>query len=73
VAAYAELARRHGLTPAQLALAFVYGQRCVASTIIGATTMAQLAENIGAYAIRLSDEVLAEIERIHLLHSNPAP
>jgi aryl-alcohol dehydrogenase-like predicted oxidoreductase len=73
VAAYVELARRHGLTPAQLALAFVYGRSFVGSTIIGATTEAQLAENVGAYTVKLADVVLQEIERIHLLHSNPAP
>jgi aryl-alcohol dehydrogenase-like predicted oxidoreductase len=73
VAAYVELARRHGLTPAQLALAFVYGRSFVGSTIIGATTEAQLAENVAAYAIKLSDAVLREIEQIHLMHSNPAP
>jgi len=73
VAAYAALARRHGLTPAQLALAFVYAQPFVASTLIGATTIGQLAENIGALAFSLGDELLGEIEHIHLSHSNPAP
>ncbi len=73
VAAYAELARRHGLTPVQLALAFVYGRWCVASTIIGATTMAQLRENIAAAEVTLSAELLADIERIHLQFPNPAP
>jgi aryl-alcohol dehydrogenase-like predicted oxidoreductase len=73
VAAYVELARRHGLTPAQLALAFVYGRSFVGSTIIGATSTTQLAENIQAYQVRLADDVLKEIEQIHLLHSNPAP
>jgi aryl-alcohol dehydrogenase-like predicted oxidoreductase len=72
-AAYATLARDNGLTPAQLALSFVMHRWCVASTIIGATNMTQLQENIGAYAIQLSDEILAEIEKIHLNTPNPAP
>ena len=73
VAAYAELAHRHGLTPAQLALAFAYQRWCVGSTIIGATTMAQLRENLSAAQVKLSAEVLGEIERIHLRFPNPAP
>jgi len=72
-AAYAKLARAHGLTPTQLALSFVYHRWFVSSTIIGATSMAQLKENIAAYTVKLSDEVLAEIERLHLTMMNPAP
>lgn len=73
VAAYAELAHRHGLTPTQLALGFAYNRWCVGSTIIGATTMAQLQENLAAAQVRLSPDILADIERIHLLFPNPAP
>lgn len=73
VAAYVDLARQNGLTPAQLALAFVYSRWFVASTIIGATTMAQLEENLGAYESKLSPEVLAAIDAIHLRYTNPAP
>lgn len=73
VAAYAELAERHGLTPIQLALGFTYGRWCVGSTILGATTMEQLRENLAAKEAALSPEILAEIERIHLCFPNPAP
>ena len=73
VAAYGELARQHGLTPTQLALAFVYERWCVGSTIIGATTMAQLKENLDAAEVSLSAEVLQAIEGIHLRYTNPAP
>ena len=72
-AAYAKLARAHGLTPTQLALSFVYHRWFVSSTIIGATSMSQLKENIGAYHTQLSPEVLAEIEILHLSMMNPAP
>lgn len=72
-AAYAKLARVHGLTPTQLALSFVYQRWFVKSTIIGATTMAQLKENIDAWRVRLSPEILAEIEHLHLTMMNPAP
>ena len=73
VAAYATLAREHGLTPAQLALAWCYRRWCVASTIIGATTMAQLEENLGAWEVRLKPAVLEAIDAIHLRYTNPAP
>lgn len=72
-AAYAKLARAHGLTPVQLALSFVYHRWFVTSTIIGATTMAQLKENIDAWNTRLSPEVLEEVEHLHLTMMNPAP
>lgn len=70
---YAALARAHGLTPTQLALAWCYRRWCVASTIIGATTMAQLEEDLGAWSITLSPEVLAAVDAIHLRYTNPAP
>jgi len=71
VAAYARLAREHGLTPAQLALAWCYSRWFVASTIIGATNLAQLKENIDAYAIRLSPELVAAVDAIHARITNP--
>ena len=73
VSAYAELAARHGRSPASLALAFVYRRWFVASTLIGATGLAQLKENLDAWEAPLSEELLAEIEHIHLRHGNPAP
>jgi len=72
-AAYTQLARDNGLTPTQLALSFVYHRWFVASTIIGATSMLQLKENIDAWQCTLSPEVLSEIEALHLKYMNPAP
>ena len=72
-AAYAKLARDNGLTPTQLALSFVMHRWSVTSTIIGATSMAQLQENIGAWNTTLSPEVLQEIDKLHLAMTNPAP
>jgi aryl-alcohol dehydrogenase-like predicted oxidoreductase len=71
--AYVALAKRHGLTPAQLALAFVNGRPFTTSTLIGATTMEQLKENIGSVDIELSEEILAEIDALHERQPNPAP
>lgn len=71
--AYAHLARKHGMTPAQMALAFVYHRWFITSTIIGATSMTQLMENMDAWDCKLSPELLNEIEQLHLRYMNPAP
>lgn len=71
VTAYAELARKHGFSPTELALAFVYRRWFVTSTIIGATSLAQLSENIAAWARSLDQELMAEIEAVHLRYTNP--
>jgi aryl-alcohol dehydrogenase-like predicted oxidoreductase len=71
VAQYARLAREHGMTPAQLALAWCYSRWFVASTIIGATTLAQLRENIDAFDVKLSPEVVAAVDAIHARIPNP--
>ncbi|CAG0901281.1 unnamed protein product [Cyprideis torosa] len=70
---YAQLAEAHGLTPTQLALAFINSRDFVTANIIGATTMTQLKENIDSVNIELSDDVLEAIEKIHLEYPNPAP
>ncbi len=70
---YVELARRHGLSPAQMALAFVHTRPFVTSTVVGATTMEQLKENIGSLEVELSDAVLEGIAEIHNSIPNPAP
>ncbi len=71
--AYVRLAREHGLRPAQMALAFVHSRPFTTSTLIGATTLDQLAENIASVELRLSDELLDAIEAIHRRHPNPCP
>ncbi|TCB59121.1 NADP(H)-dependent aldo-keto reductase [Acinetobacter terrae] len=70
---YAQLAERHGLTLTQLSLAFIKQQFFVTSTIIGATNLDQLKENIQAFEIDLSTEILQGIEDIHRQQPNPAP
>lgn len=69
---YNALAREHGLTPTQLALAFCYQSWRVASTIIGVTTKAQLDEDIDAWDTRLSPELLAAVDRIRWDIRDPA-
>jgi len=70
---YVELAKRHGLSPAQLALAFVNSRPFVRSNLVGATSLEQLKENIGSIDVTLSDEILAEIDALHERQPNPAP
>ncbi|MEM5455892.1 NADP(H)-dependent aldo-keto reductase [Paraburkholderia phytofirmans] len=70
---YVELAKRHGLSPAQFALAFVNSRPFVTSNLIGATSLEQLKENIASAEVKLSPEVLAEIDALHELQPNPAP
>ncbi len=70
---YAQLAEQHGLSLTQLALAFIKQQFFVTSTIIGATNLDQLKENIQAFEIDLSEEILKGIEDIHRQQPNPAP
>ena len=69
---YNQLARDHGLTPAQMALAFCYTKWQVASTIIGVTSVAQLDQDLDAYGTTLSAEVLAEIDKIRWEIRDPA-
>jgi aryl-alcohol dehydrogenase-like predicted oxidoreductase len=71
--AYVELARRHGLSPAQMALAWVTSRPFVTSNIIGATTLEQLQENLSSLELQLPQEIVDEIEAIHQRQPNPAP
>lgn len=71
--AYCDLAAELGVSPATLAIAFTLSRPFVASTIIGATTMAQLAENIAAVDFTITPEIAKRIDAIHLRFPNPAP
>jgi aryl-alcohol dehydrogenase-like predicted oxidoreductase len=64
IEAYYEVAKRHNLTLTKMSLAWVYQFRGVTSTIIGATSLEQLKEDIGAYKLVLSEQVLAEIDLV---------
>ena len=71
--AYAALAREHGLTPAQLALAFINRQPFVTSNLVGATRLDQLSENIASIEIDLTDSISEAIEAIHAQYTYPCP
>lgn len=70
---YFELAEKYQMTPTALALAFVNQQFFCDSNIIGATTLEQLEENIRSVEVTLSEEILAEVEKIHARYTYPCP
>lgn len=70
---YNEIAKQNGLTLTELSLAFIRQQEFVCSTIIGATTLEQLEENIHTTSVFLSEEILKEIEKVQNLIPDPAP
>ncbi len=69
---YNRLAREHGLTPTQVALAFCYTNWRVASTIIGVTSVAQLDECLDAWGTTLAPELLAAIDKVRWELRDPA-
>ena len=85
VNAYCDLAERHNLTPSELALSWCYQNELVASTIIGATTIEQLDENLKAWDIRLDEgevdknddddddtpTIIEEISQIYKRYTDP--
>lgn len=73
VTAYGEIARKYNLKPAQLAIAFVRSRWFVSSTIIGATSLEQLQENIDSVNLILDQEILVELDTVHTRYPNPAP
>lgn len=73
VDAYAQLAEQHGLSLASLALAFINSRSFITSNLVGATTMAQLRENIASASVTLSDALLAQIDVLHQRHTIPCP
>jgi aryl-alcohol dehydrogenase (NADP+) len=70
--AYAEVARKHGLTLVQLALGWLRTRWYVGSTILGATTLAQLEEDLAASTTVLDEAKLADIAAVQLRYPNPS-
>lgn len=70
---YAAIAKKHGLSLAQMSLAYVNDRPFVTSNIIGATKMDQLKENISSIELKLSEEVIKEIDAVHVMQPNPSP
>lgn len=71
VAAYLEIARRHGLDPSQMALSWCLTRPFKTIPIFGATTLRQLQIALGSVEVTLSDEILDEIATVHKAHPMP--
>ncbi|MCL4133376.1 UNVERIFIED_CONTAM: hypothetical protein GTU68_000907 [Idotea baltica] len=69
---YSKIAKKHGLSLAQMSLAFVNQLPFVTSNIIGASKMTQLKENIDSINVELSREIIDDINEVHNRIPNPA-
>lgn len=73
IESYLELASQVGVDPAQLAIKFCDTRHFMASTIIGATTIEQLATCIDAFDLDWTDDIEAEVNRLHREQPSPCP
>lgn len=71
VAAYLDIAARHGIDPVHMAIAWTTTRPFPVCPIFGATDCDQLARILAGRDLRLSPEVLAEIDRAHRAHPMP--
>lgn len=70
---YLRIALEAGLSPATLALAYARTRWFMSSVIVGATSLQQLCENLDSVDVKLSKEVLEQVEAVHRTYPNPAP
>lgn len=70
---YIAIAKKHQLDPSQMALAYVNSRTFLTSNIIGATDLDQLQCNLASIELSLSEEILQEIEQVHVEIPNPCP
>jgi len=71
VEAYVQVARKHGITPSQLAIAMCNSRSFVASTVVGATSAVQLAENLRGFCVEWSAELEADVVEVHERFPDP--
>jgi aryl-alcohol dehydrogenase-like predicted oxidoreductase len=73
IESYLQLADDHGLDPSKLAIRFCDTRPFMASTIIGATTMAQLEICIDAFDLPWTEELEQAINKLHKEQPSPCP
>ena len=73
VEAYYQIAKKNNIDMAQMSLKFCEIQPFVTSVIIGATTMEQLKTNIESVNVKLTDEIIKEINQVQKIYPNPCP
>jgi len=71
IRAYIDVAKKHGLDIAQMAIAFTLTRPFMTSAIIGATTVDQLKTDIAAHQVKLSEDVLTDIEKVYRQYPRP--
>ncbi len=71
VAQYIEVAKTHQLDICQMAIAFTLRKPYMTASIMGATDMKQLKNNINATDVTLTDEILADIEKVRRQYPVP--
>ena len=72
VAEYAKVAKKHSIALAAMSLAFVRSRFFTASTIVGATSVAQLEESLKNFSLELGADVLADIEAVNQVYPSPS-
>jgi len=70
---YHKISKKHDLDMSQMSLKFCELQHFTTSVIIGATTMEQLKTDIESVNVKLSDEVIKEINEVQKIYPNPCP
>ena len=70
---YNQIAKKYNISLTNLALSFVNDRPFVTSNIIGATNINQLKENIESINVKLSEEIIKDINHVQELFPNPAP
>jgi len=70
---YYKISKKYGLDISQMSIKFCEVQDFMTSVIIGATTMEQLKTDIESVNVKLSDEIIKEINEIQKIYPNPCP
>ena len=70
---YYKISKKYNINLAQMSLKFCEIQPFMTSVIIGATTMEQLKTDVESVNVKLSDEIIKEINKIQKIYTNPCP
>ena len=73
VEAYYDIAKKNNIDMAQMSLKFCEIQPFITSVIIGATTMEQLKTDIESVNVKLTNEIIREINEVQKIYPNPCP
>ena len=70
---YFKICEKHNLNMTQMSIKFCEIQEFMTSVIIGATTMEQLKSDIESVNVKLSNDVIEEINQVQTIYPNPCP